>query len=70
MKTGIFIAMTAMGLALLAVPEALGWWGHGRDLNQRFVGQTATIETEEDETGAVTTLRGTSFYVGLLEFLR
>ena len=39
MKTGIFIAMTAMGLALLAVPEALGWWGHGRDLNQRFVGQ-------------------------------
>ena len=43
MKTGIIIAMAALGLAIFAVPdtpaEARGGWHHGPDVNQTALGE-------------------------------
>ncbi len=50
MKTGIIIAMAALGLAIFAVPdtpaEARGGWHHGPDVNQRFFGSTFVVDAD------------------------
>lgn len=57
MKTGIFIVVAALGLALFAVPDAEAWWGwHKRpDLNLRGSG---AVFITSSENGAPTMLDG------------
>ena len=51
MKTGLTIAMAALGLAIFAVPDtpaqARGGWHHGPDVDQRISGSSLTIEVDE-----------------------
>lgn len=52
MKTGLTIAIAALGLAIFAVPDtpaqAWGGWDHGPNLDQRIAGSSLTIEVDED----------------------
>ncbi len=63
MKTGIIIAMAALGLALFAVPDtpAQAWWGwhRGPDLNLRAFGGIFVTSNLED--GTPTPLDGRPF---------
>jgi len=79
MKTGIIIAMAALGLAIFAVPdtpaEARGGWHHGPDVNQRFSGSTFVVDADA-VTGNQTSLLnalckgqpGTAQLASLIEF--
>ncbi|MGB5350353.1 MAG: hypothetical protein WBN10_12185 [Polyangiales bacterium] len=79
MKTGIIIAMAALGLAIFAVPdtpaEARGGWHHGPDVNQRLSGSTFTLSVD-GETGNTTAMQnllakgqpGSAHIQGLLDF--
>ncbi len=55
MKTGIIIAMAALGMALFAVPDnpaqARRGGHHGPDVNQRFSGSTFVVDTDAAVTG-------------------
>lgn len=51
MKTGIFVALAALALAVFAVPDAQG--KSGPDVDQRLAGSTFIIDVDE-ETGNTT----------------
>ena len=79
MKTGLIIAMAALGLAVFAVPDtpaqAWGGWHRGPDVNQRLSGSTFSLSVDA-ETGNTTALQnllakgqpGWGRIHGLLEF--
>jgi len=54
MKTGIFIALAALALAVFAVPEAQG--KPGADVDQRLFGHIFTIDVTEDTPSLTTSL--------------
>ena len=58
MKLGIFVALTALALAVFAVPDAHAWWGHhhGPDVKQQLFAQTISINDDEDPAGNSTSV--------------
>jgi hypothetical protein len=50
MKTGIFIALAALALAVVAVPDAHGWWHRGPELNLRVAGSSFITSSQDDGT--------------------
>lgn len=48
MKSGIFITAAVLGLALLAPPDAHGWWSYGPELNLKFSGSSFVTSSDAD----------------------
>lgn len=58
MKTGIFVALAALALAVFAVPDAHAWWGQHQPSNvyQRLSAQTISVNVDEDPAGNSTSV--------------
>lgn len=53
MKTGITIAIVALGLGLFAAPDAHGWWNRGPDLNLRVYGSNFITSSDDGRPTAL-----------------